>query len=147
MPPSSHRSRPSIAHSGAIDRCPLRPRLLHCYEAESLRIVTEKGSGMRIMLWSFGLLVLVVSVIWLGFQAPPEAFAAPPVTPGPVENAPQRAGLPAPVERFMRTVYGDDVPVYTSVVLTGHARIRRAGTWRLPARTRFIHETGSSYRH
>ncbi len=31
--------------------------------------------------------------------------------------------------------------------MTGHARIRPAGPWHLPARTRFIHETGSSYRH
>ena len=112
-----------------------------------MRLVTEKGSGMRIMFWIVAVFVLIIFVIWLGFQVPSAAFEAPPVTPGTVETVPLPAGLPAPVERFMRTVYGDSVPVYKSVVLTGHARIRPAGPWHLPARTRFIHETGSSYRH
>jgi hypothetical protein len=102
---------------------------------------------MRIMLWIAAILIGLIFLIWLGFQVPPGAFADPPVQPGTVERVPLPAGLPAPVERFMRTVYGDTVPVYTTVVMTGHGRIRPAGPWHLPARTRFIHETGSSYRH
>ncbi len=99
------------------------------------------------MAWIVGVLVALIFILWLGFQMPPRALGAPPVQAGAVATVPLPAGLPAPVDRFFRTVYGDNVPVYTSVVMTGHARIRPAGPWHLPARTRFIHEVGESYRH
>lgn len=55
-------------------------------------------------------------------------------------------GLPAPVERWLRAIYGDRVPVVRSVVVTGRARIKPFGMW-LPARFRFIHDCGHGYRH
>jgi len=55
-------------------------------------------------------------------------------------------GLPAPVERWLRGIYGEQVPVVASVVVTGRARIKPFGMW-LPARFRFIHECGHGYRH
>ena len=55
-------------------------------------------------------------------------------------------GLPAPVERWLRGIYGDRVPVIRSVVVTGRARIKPFGVW-LPARFRFIHDCGHGYRH
>ena len=102
---------------------------------------------MRIMGWIGVILIAIIFILWLGFQIPPRAFDPPPVQAGAVESVPLRADLPAPVERFFRTLYGDSVPVYSSVVMTGPARIRPAGPWHLPARTRFIHETGQAYRH
>ncbi len=102
---------------------------------------------MRIVLWIVVVLFALFFIAWLGFQVPPGLFTAPPVSAGTVNYVPLPAGLPAPVERFYRTVYGNTVPVYDSIVMTGHARIRPAGPWHLPARTRFIHETGTNYRH
>lgn len=55
-------------------------------------------------------------------------------------------GLPAPVDRWLRGIYGDRVPVTRSVVVTGRARIKPFGFW-LPARFRFIHDCGRGYRH
>jgi hypothetical protein len=54
--------------------------------------------------------------------------------------------LPAPVERFYRQVYGENVPVIESFVVTGRARMRIAGI-RFPARFRFTHVAGQAYRH
>ncbi len=48
--------------------------------------------------------------------------------------------------RWLHGVYGDSVPVIRSVVVTGRARMSPFGVW-LPARFRFIHDVGRSYRH
>ena len=57
------------------------------------------------------------------------------------------AGLPEPVSRFYRKVYGDAVPVIESVVITGRATIRPFMRIPLPARFVFIHDAGKAYRH
>lgn len=64
-----------------------------------------------------------------------------------LKTIPLPKGLPAPVERFYRKLYGENVPVITSVVITGHATVRPAGPITLPARFRFIHDAGKGYRH
>lgn len=51
-----------------------------------------------------------------------------------------------PVERYFRTVLGDLVPVVETAVVSGRGRLRFAGLT-LPARFRFTHEAGRSYRH
>jgi hypothetical protein len=65
---------------------------------------------------------------------------------GVVETTPLPAGLPAPVERFYRELYGEQVPVIRSVVITGRASMTIGGVT-LPARLRFTHEAGKHYRH
>ncbi len=57
------------------------------------------------------------------------------------------ANLPAPVERFYRTVYGNEIPVIRSAVITGWADVRPVGPVSLPARFRFTHTAGEGYRH
>jgi hypothetical protein len=55
-------------------------------------------------------------------------------------------GLPHPVERFYRQIYGENVPVLESAVITGRAKLRVAGiTFR--GRFRFTHDAGPGYRH
>ena len=85
---------------------------------------------------------------WLGLQVPPRSFdalavPAPATTPA---TAPLPDGLPAPVERFYREVYGDEVPVIDSAVSSGRGTMRIAGVT-LPVRWRFLHDTGEAYRH
>jgi hypothetical protein len=62
-------------------------------------------------------------------------------------TVPVPTGLPAPVDRYIRKVYGDSVPVVTSAVLTGRARIRPNVPFWMPARYRFTHVAGKDYRH
>jgi hypothetical protein len=69
-----------------------------------------------------------------------------PAKSGDAENIPLPAGLPAPVERFYRQVYGDTVPVIDSLVVTGRAKMRVMGIT-FPARFRFTHVAGQGYRH
>jgi len=97
------------------------------------------------------LVVLIIIVAlgitgWLGLQVRPKAFAQPPLAQGAAATVPLPNGLPAPVERFYRSVYGDRVPVIDTVVITGRGRMRPFGIW-LPARFVIVHQTGRNYRH
>ena len=103
---------------------------------------------MKLLMWVVGALVALVFVGWLGFQVRPAGFA-PLRYPGrQPETTTIPAGLPAPVERFLRATYGGDrIPVLSTVVLSGRAAMRPAGPLYLPARYRFVHNVGRDYRH
>jgi hypothetical protein len=92
-------------------------------------------------------LVLLVVVGWLGLQVKPAAFPAYPQRTPPLTTVPLPAGLPAPVERFYRQIYGDSVPVISTAVVTGRATMRPVGPITFPARFRFTYEAGQGYRH
>ena len=93
-----------------------------------------------------GIIVGVGLLAWLGLQIRPEPFAPFPLPSSAPELVPLAQGLPAPVERFYRRLYGEDVPLITSAVISGRGRLRFNGI-RFPARFRFTHITGQDYRH
>lgn len=101
---------------------------------------------MKIILILVGILAGLVLLGWLGLQIKPTPFAAFPQQQPQLETVPLPEGLPAPVERFYRQIYGENVPVVASAVVSGRARMRIAGIT-LPARFRFTHEAGQGYRH
>lgn len=70
------------------------------------------------------IVLLLIVLIWIGLRIIPAPFPKLPMTPGPVETVPLPGGLPAPVERFYRAVYGARIPVIHSTVLSGRAKIR-----------------------
>lgn len=63
-----------------------------------------------------------------------------------LRTIPLPVDLPPPVARFFQLVFGDQVPVIDSAVLTGRARMRVGGLT-FPARFRFTHQAGRHYRH
>ena len=93
------------------------------------------------------IVLLLIVLVWIGLRIIPAPFLKLPMTPGPVETVPLPGGLPAPVERFYRAVYGERIPVIHSIVLSGRAKIRPFGVPTLEARYRFTHIAGKSYRH
>lgn len=88
----------------------------------------------------------IAFLIWLGLQVKPAAFLPYPEKTPPLETTPLPAGLPAPVDRFYRAIYGEAVPLITSAVLTGRGPLRIKGIT-FPARFRFVHLAGQGYRH
>lgn len=110
---------------------------------------TVKGrKAMTVLAWVFGVVAGLLFVLWLGLQVEPASFPDyAQAQAASIETTPLPSGLPAPVDRFYRKVYGDRVPVITSAVLTGRARIRPAGPIEMPARYRFTHVAGKDYRH
>ncbi len=91
------------------------------------------------------LLLLLLFVVF-GFRQPPAPLPAYTAAVAPVTTQPLPSGLPAPVERYLRLTYGDEVPVYTSAVMSGRGTLRFMGV-SMPARLRFTHAAGQSYRH
>jgi hypothetical protein len=93
-----------------------------------------------------GAVVALGLLAWGGLQVQPEPL--PPLllaskTPGTI---PLATGLPGPVERFYRAVYGESIPVISSAVISGRGTMRVNGIT-LPVRFRFAHASGRDYRH
>jgi hypothetical protein len=84
---------------------------------------------------------------WLGLQVKPKSFMPyAENTPDILKTIPLPEGLPVPVDRFYKTIYGDDVPVIDTVVIKGRATISPFGM-KMPARFLFVHNAGRDYRH
>jgi hypothetical protein len=102
---------------------------------------------MRIVAIVAGVLVFVVAVVWLGLRIKPKPF--PPFAQQAPEPTfvPLPEDLPAPVARFYRQLYGQNVPLIESAVISGRAVLRPMGNISFPARFRFTHDAGQGYRH
>jgi hypothetical protein len=92
-------------------------------------------------------IVALILLGWVGLRVKPTPFPAYAGGSNEPETIPLPSNLPKPVERYYRLVYGERIPVITSVVLTGRATMRPFGSLNLPARFRFTHIAGKDYRH
>jgi hypothetical protein len=92
------------------------------------------------------ILAIVILLGWLGLKIKPAPFSPYPEKAPTLKTIPLPGGLPAPVERFYKTVYGDQIPVIESAVIKGRAFIAPFGV-KMPARFLFVHEAGKDYRH
>lgn len=102
---------------------------------------------MKIVIVLVGILASLLLLAWVGVRIKPAPFDVFPQPQGELQSVPLPNGLPAPVERFYRQLYGDQVPVVESAVISGRARMRPVGNITLPARFRFTHDAGQGYRH
>jgi hypothetical protein len=101
---------------------------------------------MEVLLFFAGVLIALVVLAWVGLRIKPAPLSAFPQQNGELETVPLPEGLPAPVERFYRQVYGESLPVIESFVVTGRAKMRIMEIT-FPARFRFTHIAGQDYRH
>lgn len=101
---------------------------------------------MKITLIIVAILVAISFLSWLGLQIKPTAFPPHPEQTPALEMIPLSEGLPVPVDRFYKTVYGEKIPVIETAVIKGRARINPFGV-KLPARFTFVHNAGKDYRH
>jgi hypothetical protein len=102
---------------------------------------------MDIALGLVGLVALLLLLVWVGLQIRPAPFAPFPQISRTPQVRPLPQGLPPPVARFYQQIYGDEIPVITSAVITGHADVRPVGPVTIPARFRITHLAGQGYRH
>ena len=94
------------------------------------------------------LIVIVLPLLAsLGLQLKPAAFPSFPQQEGVLDTIPLPEGLPTPVERFYREMYGENIPLITSAVITGRVSMRPVGGITFPGRFRFTHVAGQDYRH
>jgi len=101
---------------------------------------------MRFSIISIIVLTVFVLLGWLGLQIKPRPFAPHSEESPELRTVPLQEGLPAPVERFYKTVYGNRVPLIETVVARGRAVMSPFGV-KFPARFVFVHNAGRDYRH
>jgi len=101
---------------------------------------------MKIIYISLGVMVVILFLGWLGLQVKSKPFLPYEEETPALKTVPLPKGLPAPVERFYKAVYGDQVPVIDTVVVKGRAEISPFGV-KFPGRFIFVHNTGKDYRH
>lgn len=90
----------------------------------------------------------LASLGWAGLRIKPKPFPSTIKQARPLATVPLPEDLPAPVARYLKLTYGDEIPVITSAVLTGRATMRPVPFLpAIPARFRFIHQVGQGYRH
>ena len=108
----------------------------------------------NVLLIIAGIVIAVGLLGWLGLQIQPQSFplyltndpSYPAIAP-PLETISLPIGLPAPVERFYRTVYGEEVPVIETAVIQGRGIMKPYLNIPIPARFVFVHTAGKDYRH
>ena len=101
---------------------------------------------MKMLLIILSALAVLFLLGWLGLQIKPRSFLPYPEQTPELKTIPLPEGLPAPVERFYKTVYGDEIPVIETAVLKGRGVIAPFGL-KMPARFVFVHNAGQDYRH
>jgi hypothetical protein len=94
-----------------------------------------------------GIVIAVGLLGWLGLQFQPQSFSAYPDKTPQLKTVSLPVGLPAPVEHFYRTVYGDKIPVIETAVIQGRGVIKPFMNIPIPARFVFVHNAGKDYRH
>lgn len=101
---------------------------------------------MKLVLTGAVGVVVIVLIIWTGLRISPAPFSSYEDESSRMATTDLPEGLPRPVERFYQELYGDQVPVVESAVISGRGALRIGGI-RFSARFRFIHDAGSGYRH
>lgn len=101
----------------------------------------------NIFLIIVGILLAGILLGWVGLQIQPRPFPAYPDKTPQLKTVPLPAGLPKPVDRFYRTVYGEEIPVIKTVVIQGRGIMKPFMNIPVPARFIFVHDAGKDYRH
>jgi len=84
---------------------------------------------------------------WIGLQIWPHSFPPLGENPKPPETVPMPDGLPAPVEHFYETVYGEEIPLIETVIIQGRGVLKPFMNIPIPTRFVFVHVAGKDYRH
>lgn len=106
----------------------------------------RRSRARRVTAWLVGAICLAVTSLWLGLRVQPAPLPAPSLVAAPTGVAALPEDLPAPVQRFYRAVYGKELPVINTMVVSGRGTMRIQGVT-FPSRYRFSHVTGDAYRH
>jgi len=90
--------------------------------------------------------VAAVAAVAIGLRIAPKPLPRFAGTEPTLATVPLPDGLPAPVDRWFRELYGDAVPVVESAVVSGRATLRIMGI-AFQGRFSFVHDAGNAYRH
>jgi hypothetical protein len=106
----------------------------------------RRKRARRVLAWIAAASCLAGAALWAGLRVEPAHLPAPALAEGATDVTALPADLPPPVERFYRTLYGEQIPVIETIVISGRGTMRIQGVT-FPSRYRFSHRTGVDYRH
>ena len=93
--------------------------------------------------------IFFLLMIWLGLRIKPSPF--PPISEKGyiTQTMSLPANLPLPVANFYKKLYGDQIPIIHTALISGYASIKLPNEQGLtfPSRFRFIYNAGKDYRH
>jgi hypothetical protein len=101
---------------------------------------------MKVISFLFGILAGFAGLGWLGLRLKSRPFPPFSQQMARLDTTALPDGLPAPVERFYRRLYGESVPLIESAVITGRGTMRINGLT-FPVRFRITHLAGQGYHH
>lgn len=102
---------------------------------------------LRIILYGAAALIIFIPALLItGLRFQPRPFPSFPPQTQQLNTIPLPNNLPAPVERYYKTIMGTEVPVIDTAVVDFRGKLRFAGIT-FPSRLRFIYDTGQGYRH
>ncbi|MDY7092657.1 MAG: DUF6544 family protein [Acidobacteriota bacterium] len=90
-------------------------------------------------------LLMGTGILWVGFQTLAPEFPPPEESGRGLGRQPLPEGLPQPVDRFFRQIFGgDQVPVMETALVWGRGRFRLGPLW-IPMRFRAAYRLGDSF--
>jgi len=104
---------------------------------------------MTILKIVMGLVVAVLVVLgigWLGTRIDVPGFATPQKDTEDLGKVAPPNNLPAPVARYVKAVFGDQIPLVESAIIIGKVDVVFNGIT-FPARFKIHHDAGKSYYH
>ena len=101
---------------------------------------------MRTLFILLAILIVLLSIIWLGLNIKPKSFPSPSTSKWSANKIAIPDSLPSPVKRFYSQIYNAEMPIVKSAIISGQARMRIQGI-PFPARFQFSHKAGKSYHH
>lgn len=101
-----------------------------------------KTAAMTIVI----ILFVLVLLGFIGLQIKPAPLAPLASQPKDLGSMPISSDLPLPVARFYERIYGSQIPILETAVLTGRAELVFMGIT-FPSRFRFTHVAGYDYHH
>ena len=101
---------------------------------------------MKIVYTALFIIAILIFIGWLGFRFKPKPFSPHAEKTPELKTVPLPKGLPVPVERFYKNVYGNEIPIIETVVIKGRGVMSPFG-FKMPSRFVFVHNAGRDYRH
>jgi len=101
---------------------------------------------MKYLVYTITTILALIILFWIGLKVQPAPFPSYTAGTSPADTIPLPENLPSAVERYYLEIYGENVPVIHSAVISGRASMRVNGIT-FPARFRFTHIAGQGYRH
>ncbi len=91
-----------------------------------------------------GIVAVLLTIVWLGFQIEPESFPSHPEDTKDAGTVNVSPDIPEPVKRYFEATAGSHVPVMRSAVVWGKAKLRINGIW-MPVRSKTYYFSGQAF--